>query len=200
VRSHTEAPPRRWLLMLLSAALATSLAWVPCAHAQFPAGRARVTRARPAPTAKEPGRRSGSDVTSELDESNLPDTPAVRLVRSRLAAARAERAQASTFFPWLTLIVGGGLTLGAGIASAVNVLRCPATCEPVNFALFALVGGAALTTLGAIWTIEAEHGLRELDSHQYQLEQELERVRLSRLSRDVLPTRAGSLVSLRFAL
>jgi hypothetical protein len=135
-----------------------------------------------------------------VDEASLPDTPAVRLVRTRLAAARLERAQANTFLPWFTLIVGSGLTLGAGIASAVNVLHCPTTCGPINVALFALVGGAAISTLGAIWVIEAERGVRELDSHQYHLEQELERVRLSRLSRDVMPTRAGSLVSLRFAL
>jgi hypothetical protein len=135
-----------------------------------------------------------------VDEANLPDTPAVRLVRTRLAAARLERAHASTFLPWFTLIVGSGLTLGAGIASAVNVLHCPTACGPINVALFALVGGAAITALGAIWVIESERGIRELDSHQYHLEQELDRVRLSRLSRDVMPTRAGSLVSLRFAL
>jgi len=195
----------RWLLVLISTSVVatlTNLAWAPTAHAQFPSGRARVTRPRPAAKPSARARDAGPDVTRDagVDEANLPDTPAVRLARARLAAARSERAQASTFLPWFTVLVGSGVMVGSGIASAVNVLRCPATCGPVNLALFAVVGGAAVATLGAIWLIEAERGLRELDSHQYQLEQELERVRLSRLSRDVMPTRASSLVSLRFAL
>jgi hypothetical protein len=185
------------VLFLALASLGGAL-WSPSAQAQFPAGGARVTRQQPAP--KESAREREAELTPTLNEANLPDTPAIRLVRERLAAARSERAQASTFWPWFTLLVGGGITLGSGVASAVNVLSCPGSCGPLNAALFTLVGGAAITTLGAIWVIEAERGIRELDSHQYHLEQELERVRLSRLSRDVLPTRTGSLVSLRFAL
>lgn len=126
--------------------------------------------------------------------------PSVEKVELRLEATKREREEYSLLLPRLALGLGIAGALAGAIGGAVHVIGCDGTCDTVPWVAFAAVAGVSLATLGAIWTIRAEADVRELDSQRYQLEQELERVRLSRLSRDLMRTRSGSVLSFRFAL
>jgi hypothetical protein len=126
-------------------------------------------------------------------------------VQARLEAARLERAEASTFFPWLAVGIGAGSAVLSGIAGTVHVATCDAPCGTLSWVAFAAVAGVTLGTLGVIWVVHAEAHVRELDSHRYQLERELERLELSRLQHEPGMTtlsrpRTGPLLSLRFSL
>jgi hypothetical protein len=125
--------------------------------------------------------------------------------RARLAAARAARADASLFLPWLTVGVGAGSAALAGIAGAVHVGTCEKPCGALNWVAFAAVAGVTLGTLGVLWVVHARADLRELDTQRYHLERELERLELSRLQHEPGLTtlsrpRTGSLLNVRFSL
>ncbi|MET0387524.1 MAG: hypothetical protein ABW321_16255 [Polyangiales bacterium] len=128
------------------------------------------------------------------------DTPGgVAAVTKRLDAARQERADASRLLPLLTLSIGTASVLTAATAGSIHAFGCAETCDTPNWVALVVVAGSAVTTLGAIWLLRRSHDIHQLDSNVYHLERELERVRLSsRLSRDSLPTRGGTVLSLRF--
>jgi len=121
-------------------------------------------------------------------------------VRAQLRATQAERDRVNLWLPWLSVAVGGGSAAIAGIAGALQVMTCHSNCDTLNWVAFTAVAGTSLATLATIWLIRAQDEVRALDSRKYHLEQELERIRLSRLSRDVTPARSGSLFSVRFVM
>jgi hypothetical protein len=138
-----------------------------------------AAEAKPNPALKQPG----------LDQAEL-----------RLQQARDDRAQASRLLPWLTLSVGATSMIVAATAGAIKALACDTTCDTPNWVAFTVVAGAAVTTLGTVWVVHRDADIRELDSHVYHLEQELERVRLSRTFHEPEPQRSLAYLSWQFRL
>lgn len=120
-------------------------------------------------------------------------------VQLKLAAVNDERAHTSNVLPWLSVGVGAGAVLVGASVGAGYALSCDDHCETPNWLTIAIVAGATVAMLGAIWVLHRDADIRELESQRYHLEQELLRIRLSSPQSSPGPA-ARSTFSVRFAL
>lgn len=129
----------------------------------------------------------------------IPDSGVAKL-ELNLKAVNDERAHTTNLVPWLTVGIGAAAVVVGASVGAGYALDCDQKCESPNWVTFAVVGGATVATLGAIWVLHRDADIRELESQRYQLEQELMRVRLSRPMHDNASAGARSAISWRFTL
>jgi ElaB/YqjD/DUF883 family membrane-anchored ribosome-binding protein len=121
-------------------------------------------------------------------------------LQSQLRDLSAERDSYSRFLPWLTVGVGAATTLGGAIAGVGYALGCDTGCSSPAWVGMVVVTGTFVATIGAVWVVHADAGLRELDSRRYYLQQELDRIRASSKGPEAAYPNAAPLVSWRFAL
>jgi hypothetical protein len=155
----------------------------------------------PEPTAEaaavEPEAETAEAASSDTDKH---DVGASRL-EGDLRKLEAERAEYSRFWPWFTLSTGAAMAVGGVAVGAGYVFGCDNGCSTPAWIGIIVAAGTLVATLGTIWVVNANADVREIDSHRYQLEQEIERIRVSAK----LPNRSDSqasapLVSWRFVL
>jgi hypothetical protein len=153
----------------------------------------------------EPVELASPDPGDDLAEPAQPAAPTTAnrgadQVRLRLHAAQEERARASLLLPWLAVGVGATTLVVAASSGAIKAMACDTTCATPNWVALTVMIGAGVATLGTIWLLRRHADIRELDSHVYHLEQELERVRLSRSLREPASNQSNAFLSWRFVL
>jgi hypothetical protein len=118
-----------------------------------------------------------------------------------LRKVQAEREEYSRFWPWFTVASGAALTLGGTAVGAGYIYSCDGGCSTPAWIGIIVVTGTLVATLGTIWVVRANADVREIDSHRYQLEQEIERIRISSKLPNAFDNQASKpLFSMRFAL
>lgn len=118
-----------------------------------------------------------------------------------LRQVQAEREQYSRFWPWFTVATGAAMTLGGTAVGAGHVFGCDGGCSTSAWIGIIVATGTLVATLGTIWVVRANADVREIDSHKYQLEQEIERIRITSKLPNRFDNQASSpLLSMRFAL
>jgi hypothetical protein len=210
-KSESRRPHWLWLALIARVVLG-------CANpagAQAQATPARAVPAAPpiampatapaaAPAAADADPDAAAGPEGEPVASGEPAAPRVDAglaqLQLKLQDVNDERAHTTRLLPWLSVGLGAGAVLVGASAGAVHVLSCDDSCRSPNWITIAVVVGATVATLGAIWVLHRDANLRELDSQRYQLEQELLRVRLSRPSHDAASAGARSMFSLSFRL
>jgi hypothetical protein len=118
-----------------------------------------------------------------------------------LHKVQTEREKYSRFWPWFTVGAGAAMTLGGTAVGASKVFGCDGGCSTSAWIGIIVATGTFVATVGTIWVVRANADVREIDSHRYQLEQEIERIRIS----SKLPNRfdnqgSSPQFSMRFAL
>jgi hypothetical protein len=136
----------------------------------------------------------------QLDAASSEQAFGVSKLQTQLRELSAERDSYSRLLPWLTVGVGAAATVGGAIAGAGYALGCDTGCSSPAWVGMVVVTGTFVATIGAIWVVHADAGLRELDSRRYYLQQELDRIRASSKGPEAAYPHASPLVSWRFAL
>jgi hypothetical protein len=118
-----------------------------------------------------------------------------------LRKVEAEREEYSRFWPWFTLTSGAALTVGSVAVGAGHVFGCDGGCSTSPWIGILVATGTLVATLGTIWVVNANVSLSEIDSRRYQLEQEIERIRVTANLPNKTDYQTGApLLSMSFAL
>ena len=152
------------------------------------------------PVADAPGASALDAIPTPREAASAAPDPGVAQVQRALADLAEERAHTSRLLPWLTVGVGVGTVLAAAGTGAGYALTCEASCESPNWMTLTVVVGATIATLGAIWVVQRDADIRELESRRYQLEQDLLRLRLGQPAHAAALSGSRPLFSLRFRL
>ena len=118
-----------------------------------------------------------------------------------LKKIEAEREGYSRFWPWFTLTAGAAMTVGGTVVGAGKVYSCDGGCSTSAWIGIIVATGTLVATVGTIWIVRANRDVADIDSRKYQLEQEIERIRISsKLPSALDPQGSSPLFSMRFAL
>ena len=90
--------------------------------------------------------------------------------------------------------------LGSTAVGVGHVFACEEGCNTSAWIGILVATGTLVATLGTIWVVHANADVREIDSHKYQLERELERIRFSAKLPHATDGQGSPLLSMRFAL
>lgn len=153
-----------------------------------PAGTAAAAGAEPAPTADA----AGAQLGPELDGTVEVAAPVASSSGNRVALERrlheleTERAHWTNFWPWLVVGTGSGIVLTGAAVGAERTFSCePDTaCQAPPWATLAVVIGVAIGTVGAIWLVRTDAGIRELEIQTKRVRMDLEQLDHTRLVRD----------------
>jgi len=148
------------------------------------------------------GQGQGDDAEAEgaAPFSEKHDVGASRL-DTDLLKVEAERENYSRFWPWFTLTTGAALTAGSVAVGAGHVFACDNGCSTSAWIGILVATGTLVATLGTIWVVSSNAGLAEIDSRRYQLQQEIERIRVSANLPNKSDYQTGSsLLTMEFAL
>jgi hypothetical protein len=172
----------------------------PAAPAQPPKPDAQSKTAPPpsaagVPNANPPADDSTVENTEEANPSAADEAPApsatstphnarLAATQKQLADVQYEREHATNFWPWLGVGVGFGATLVSAGVGAAKALTCDHQCATLNWVALAVVVGTGIGTLSTVWLLRTDASLARIESHKYQLEQELERDKFTRLQRE----------------
>jgi hypothetical protein len=185
---------RRLLPLLLMAAMITTVPASAQEQAAPPQQKAEAAESvAPAESAAAP-----DDDEEPVKPASVPHAAPEKL-RLELHQVEDERAHSGNLLPWATVGLGAGTVLVSAIAGAVKTLSCDPGCATPNWVAFAVVAGALVGTLGAIWVIHTDNNLRELDYRRYQLQEALLQYELARVRRDPTLARGNTAFSLRVA-
>jgi hypothetical protein len=154
--------------------------------------------------AEPDGAISSQEDDGELSEaapaSDKHDVGMSRL-ETDLRKIQAEREEYSRFWPWFTLTTGAALTAGSVAVGAGHVFGCDGGCSTSAWIGILVATGTLVATVGTIWVVNSNLGLSEIDSRRYQLEQEIERIRVTANLPNKTDYQAGSpLLTMRFAI
>jgi hypothetical protein len=181
--------PRRALTQLalvgfavcFDAALSShSLAQSPGAsETQSPAGEA----AAPAPDAAlEPGAvAADAQAQGEAETGDEQVSPLVahqrKTLQISLEQVNSDRAEASTLLPWLVTGIGASMVIVGLILGAESSIGCGDSCGGASAAPgWLAVLGSALGTAGLIWTLNTKRDIDQIESREYRIRSELERL------------------------
>jgi hypothetical protein len=138
---------------------------------------------------------------AELAPASANHDVGVSRLEVDLRKIQAERDGYSRFWPWFTVSAGAALTLGGTAVGAGYVFGCDGGCSTPALIGIIVATGTLVATLGAIWVVHADADVRDIDSRRYQLEQEIERIRISAKLPNRFDNQASSpLFSMRFTL
>lgn len=178
------------------------------------APEATATPVPPADHADQPDQADQPEQSDQLDQTDDHAEPeaapapsadkhdvGVGRLELDLHKVQAEREAYSRFWPWFTVATGAAMTLGGTAVGAGYVFGCEGGCSTSAWIGIIVATGTFVATVGTIWLVRANADVREIDSHRYQLEQEIERIRIS----SKLPNRfdnqaSAPQFSMRFAL
>ena len=118
----------------------------------------------------------------------------------RLQLQQLEQDRANPWFPRVTLAVGLGVALLGTIVGAVNTFDCKSACSAPTWVSAAVVGGAAVGALGAIWVVRTDTDLTRTELEKQHLLYELERWERVALVRERALARAAPQLTFRLAL
>jgi len=125
---------------------------------------------------------SGAQAQAQAQAQAARDPRAVQRATLELQLQAAERDLDSARTPWpaITMGVGAGLGLSAGFAGMAIAAGCETDDCSVSAAVGGLVvGGVAVLAAGVIWWRIQLQRVQRLESKRYQLERDLERLKLT---------------------
>ena len=125
---------------------------------------------------------SGGQAQTQAPAQAKNDPRAVQRSALELQLQKSERDLDSARTPWpvVTMIAGVAIGLGAGIAGAAIAGGCETDDCSVSAAVGGLVvGGVGILTAGVIWWRLQLQRVQRLESKRYQLERDLERLKLT---------------------
>jgi hypothetical protein len=137
---------------------------------------------------------------AQLDTSASEREYGTSKLELQLREVTAERENYSRFLPWLTVGLGAATTLAGTAAGTAFAVGCDGACDSPAWIGMVVVAGTFIATVGAVWVVHSNAGLREIDSRRYHIEQELERVRASARGPEAAFPHAAPQLSWRFAL
>jgi hypothetical protein len=138
-------------------------------RAQSPADQA----AAPAPDATlEPGA-----VAEEAEQVSPLVAHQRKTLQSSLEQVNKDRQEVSTLWPWLVTGIGAGMVIVGLILGAESSIGCGDSCKGASAvpAWLAILGTTA-GTAGLIWTVNTERDIDRIDSREYRIRSELERL------------------------
>jgi hypothetical protein len=154
--------------------------------AQSPAGsqsEAAADAATSAPdAAREPATAAGDpDAPGQAEAGDEQVSPLVahqrKTLQTSLAQVDSDRAEASTLWPWLVTGVGASMVIVALILGAESSIGCGDSCEGASAApAWLAITGATVGTAGLIWTLNTQRDIARIESREYRIRAELERL------------------------
>jgi hypothetical protein len=122
-------------------------------------------------------------------------------LQKQLQALEREREDTTNLWPWLTVGLGVTTVLAGTIAGVANSFACgpdEAGCHSPPWGEAAVVAGALIGTLGAIWLVNTDRGIAELELKKTQLKYDMDRLEAGRARRNGLAR--GSASQLRLTI
>jgi hypothetical protein len=153
-----------------------------------PAGTAAAASAEPAPTTAAAGAQLDSDMDPTVEVAAPVASSSVNrgTLEKRLHDLETERAHWTNFWPWLVVGTGAGMVLTGAVVGAESTFSCePDTaCQAPPWATLVVVIGVAIGTVGTIWLVRTDAGIRELEIQTKRVRMDLEQLDHARLMRD----------------
>jgi hypothetical protein len=98
-------------------------------------------------------------------------------LRKSLADVQHERESTSTLLPWLLTGLGAAVILVGLVAGAESSFGCDGQCKGASpVPAWLVVGGTTAGIAGMIWLVRTRHEIGHLDSREYRIKSELERI------------------------
>jgi hypothetical protein len=98
-------------------------------------------------------------------------------LQTSLERVNKDRAEVSTLWPWLVTGVGAGMVIVALILGAESAIGCGDSCKGASPApAWLAISGTAVGMAGLIWTLNTEQDIDQIDSREYRIKSELERL------------------------
>jgi hypothetical protein len=104
----------------------------------------------------------------------------------RLHELEQERAHWTNLWPWVTVGTGATAVLLGTVVGAAAAFDCEpdTTCAAAPWATLIVVVGAAIGTVGAIWLVRTDAGIRELEVQTQRVRADLEQLEHGRVRRN----------------
>ncbi len=138
--------------------------------------------------------------TTQLSAAAVTGSKQTEL-QAALLRVRSEREGTTRLWP-LVMITTGVAVLLTGTSVAVGqTMACDgAHCTTAPVTALAVMVGAALAGVGAVWLVGQDHAISQLDLQQHQLQDELDRLhmRAARQAGSVLAAQPSATLRLRF--